>query len=115
MLALKKGRFALCDEPKTFSRLALWTSPWRFVEVFNFPQAQSSPELFRIMVRFIPYVMLRVSFKKLLASGMVWHLGQNFTPISARFPFLEYCLQECAIGRESRTLDLLVPESEDAS
>jgi hypothetical protein len=71
VLALKKGRFALCDEPKTFSRFALWTSPWRCAEVFNFPKAQSSPELFRIMVRFIHYVTLRVSFKKFLASGMI--------------------------------------------
>jgi hypothetical protein len=41
VLALKKGRFAFCDEPKAFSGFALWTSPWRFAEVFNSPQAQS--------------------------------------------------------------------------
>jgi hypothetical protein len=35
------------------------------------PKLNLSPELFRIMARFIPYAILHVSFKKLLASGMV--------------------------------------------
>jgi hypothetical protein len=42
VLALKKGRFALGDEPKTFSRFALWTSLWQFAEVLNFPQTRFS-------------------------------------------------------------------------
>jgi hypothetical protein len=58
VLALEKCRFALRDEPKTFGRFALWAGRWRFAEIFNFTQAQLSPERFRIMVRFIPCVIL---------------------------------------------------------